>query len=72
MTNHNVTAQQSLFCWQEPGVNEPVLVLNRNFEPLNVCNTRRAIDIHEADTVDDKSFKALIRAAIALNRSKAQ
>ena len=24
-------------------MNEPVLVLNANFEPLNVCNTRRAI-----------------------------
>ena len=45
MTDLNVTAQQSLFCWQEPGVNEPVLVLNRNFEPLNVCNTRRAIGL---------------------------
>jgi hypothetical protein len=30
-------------------------------------NTRRAIDIHERDTVDEKAFKALIRAAVALN-----
>jgi len=30
-------------------------------------NTRRAIDIHEGDKVDDKALKALIRAAIALN-----
>ena len=34
-------------------------------------NTRRAIDIHEADKIDEKAFKALIRAAIALNTSKA-
>ena len=26
-------------------MNEPVLVLNANFEPLNVCNTRRAITL---------------------------
>jgi hypothetical protein len=32
-------------------------------------NVRRAIDIHEHDTLDEKSFKALIRAAAALNIS---
>jgi hypothetical protein len=32
-------------------------------------NTRRAIDIHEGDAVDAGAFKALIRAAIALNTS---
>ncbi len=26
-------------------MNEPVLVLNRNFEPLNVCSTRRAVGL---------------------------
>ena len=30
-------------------------------------NTRRAIDIHEGEKVDATAFKALIRAAIALN-----
>ena len=30
---------------------------------------RRAIDIHEGETVDASAFKALIRAAIALNTS---
>ena len=30
-------------------------------------NTRRAIDIHEGETVDTKAFKALIRAAVAQN-----
>jgi hypothetical protein len=29
--------------------------------------TRRAIDLHEGDTIDGKAFKALIRAAVALN-----
>src|SRR5271155_123976 len=30
-------------------------------------NVRRAIDIHEADKIDETSLKALIRAAVALN-----
>src|SRR6266700_885572 len=32
-------------------------------------NTRRAIDFHEGDTLDEKALKALIRAAVALNTS---
>ncbi len=32
-------------------------------------NVRRAIDIHEGDTIDEKALKALIRAAVALNTS---
>jgi hypothetical protein len=32
-------------------------------------NVRRAIDLHEGDALDEKAFKALIRAAIALNQS---
>jgi hypothetical protein len=32
-------------------------------------NTRRAIDFHEDDEIDEDAFKALIRAAAALNRS---
>jgi hypothetical protein len=34
-------------------------------------NVRRAIDIHEGETVDARAFKALVRAAIALNAAKA-
>src|SRR4051794_5716221 len=32
-------------------------------------NTRRAIDIHEGDRLDEAAFKALIREAVALNES---
>ena len=32
-------------------------------------NTRRAIDFHEGDEIDEKAFKELIRAAVALNES---
>jgi hypothetical protein len=35
-------------------------------------NTRRAIDIREGERVDANAFKALIRAAVALNESKAK
>src|SRR4249920_1635440 len=32
-------------------------------------NVRRAIDFHEGDKVNEKAFKALIKAAVALNKS---
>ncbi len=32
-------------------------------------NTRRAIDLHEGDEIDEEALKELIRAAVALNRS---
>jgi hypothetical protein len=32
-------------------------------------NVRRAIDIHEGDKINEKAFRALIRAAVALNTS---
>jgi hypothetical protein len=35
-------------------------------------NTRRAIDIHESETIDEEALKTLIRAAVTLNRSKAR
>ena len=35
-------------------------------------NTRRAIDFHEGDQVDEEALKTLVRAAVALNRSKAK
>jgi hypothetical protein len=33
--------------------------------------TRRAIDFHDGDTVDEQAFKALIREAVLLNLSRA-
>ena len=35
-------------------------------------NTRRAIDFHERATIDEKALKALIRAAVKLNTSRAR
>jgi hypothetical protein len=44
---------------------DPAKLFNSSLEG----NTRRAIDIHEGEKVDARAFKALIRAAIALNTS---
>jgi hypothetical protein len=34
-------------------------------------NTRRAIDFHEGEKIDEKALKALVRAALTLNASRA-
>ena len=44
---------------------DPAKLFNSSLEG----NTRRAIDIHEGEEVDAGAFKALIRAAVALNTS---
>src|SRR2546425_13049501 len=44
---------------------DPARLFNSSLEG----NTRRAIDIHEGEKVDAGAFKALIRAAVALNTS---
>jgi hypothetical protein len=46
-------------------LDDPVGLFNSSLDG----NTRRAIDIHEDDELDDKAFKALIRAAVDLNTS---
>jgi hypothetical protein len=35
-------------------------------------NTRRAIDFHEGDKIDEEALKTLVRAAVARNKSTAQ
>ena len=35
-------------------------------------NTRRAIDFHEGEKIDEEALKTLVRAAVILNRSKAK
>jgi|ERR1019366_3067734 hypothetical protein len=44
---------------------DPARLFNSSLEG----NVRRAIDIHEGETVDESAFKALIRQAVALNSS---
>ncbi len=43
---------------------------SRLFNSSHEGNTRRAIDIHEGDRIDEKASKAPILAAVALNTSK--
>jgi hypothetical protein len=45
---------------------DPAKVFNASLDG----NVRRAIDIHEGEQVDADAFKALIRAAVALNASR--
>ena len=35
-------------------------------------NTRRAIDFHEGEKIDEQALKTLVRAAVTLNKSKAR
>jgi hypothetical protein len=35
-------------------------------------NTRRAIDFHQGEKINEKAFKSLVRAAVALNQAKAK
>jgi hypothetical protein len=35
-------------------------------------NTRRAIDFHEGDPINETALKALLQAAVALNASRAR
>jgi hypothetical protein len=44
---------------------DPARLFNASLEG----NTRRAIDIHEGEDVDEAAFKALVRQAVALNGS---
>jgi hypothetical protein len=42
---------------------------------FNSClggNTRRAIDFHEGEEIDEEALKALVRSAVTLNKSKAR
>jgi hypothetical protein len=47
---------------------DPAKLFNSSLEG----NTRRAIDFHEGDKVDEKAFKALIKEAVALNSAKSR
>jgi len=48
-------------------LDDPAGLFNASLEG----NLRRAIDFHEGDKLNEKALKALIRAAVALNASKA-
>ena len=50
---------------QGASLKDPARLFNSSLDG----NTRRAIDIHEGEDVDASAFKALVREAVALNRS---
>jgi hypothetical protein len=47
-------------------LDDPASLFNASLEG----NTRRAIDIHEGDAIDDVAFQALVRAAVHANQAK--
>ena len=49
-------------------VKDPSKLFNSSLEG----NTRRAIDFHEGEKIDARAFKALIRAAVAVNEANAK
>ena len=49
-------------------LDDPSSLFNASLEG----NTRRAIDFHEGAAIDEAALKALIRAAVALNASRAK
>jgi hypothetical protein len=49
-------------------VKDPAKLFNSSLEG----NTRRAIDFRQDEEIDEESFKKLIRAAVAVNQSKAK
>ena len=49
-------------------LNDPKRLFNSSLEG----GTRRAIDFHEGDQIDEGALKALVRAAVDLNLSKKQ
>jgi hypothetical protein len=73
-----VWSHEGLICTGESYKNVVKLTFSRGAllkDPSRLFNsslegsTRRAIDVHEGDRVDEKAFRALIRAAVALNES---
>ncbi|MEQ1618720.1 MAG: DUF1801 domain-containing protein [Terricaulis sp.] len=51
---------------QGASLKDPSRLFNASLD----AGTRRAIDIREGDTINEKAFKALIRGAVALNNTK--
>jgi hypothetical protein len=66
-TGETYKATVKLTFMQGAALDDPKGLFNSSLEG----KTRRAIDIHEGEEVDARAFKALVRAAVALNRRKA-
>ena len=64
-TGESYKAAVKLTFFKGAALSDPAKLFNSSLEG----NVRRAIDIHEGEKVDANAFKALVRAAIALNSS---
>jgi hypothetical protein len=64
-TGESYKAAIKLTFFKGASLKDPGKLFNSSLEG----KVRRAIDIHEGETIDAKAFKALIRAAVALNTS---
>jgi len=64
-TGESYKAIVKLTFFKGASLKDPAKLFNSSLDG----NTRRAIDIHEGEGIDTKAFKALIRAAVALNTS---
>ncbi|MBN9087614.1 MAG: DUF1801 domain-containing protein [Reyranella sp.] len=67
-TGETYKAAVKLTFAQGAALDDPAKLFNASLEG----NIRRAIDIHEDDKIDEKAFKVLIEAAVALNTSKSK
>jgi hypothetical protein len=67
-TGESYTNVVKLTFMKGASLNDPSGLFNSSLEG----NTRRAIDLHQDDDLDENAFKALISAAAALNESSAR
>ena len=65
-TGETYKSAVKLTFFQGASLPDPAGLFNSSLEG----NTRRAIDIHEGDEIDEKAFVALIRAAVNFNGSR--
>lgn len=66
-TGESYRAKIKLTFAQGASLPDPAGLFNASLD----AGVRRAIDIHEGDTIDEAAFKRLIEAAVALNVGKA-
>ncbi len=66
-TGESYTSVVKLTFAKGASLKDPARLFNSSLDG----NTRRAIDLHEGEAIDGSAFKALVRQAVALNRSGA-
>jgi hypothetical protein len=67
-TGESYKAVVKLTFFKGAALKDPAKLFNSSLDG----NVRRAIDIHEGEKIDESAFKALIRAAVALNTASAK